>query len=154
MYFVEHSMLRFFNSFYFFSLFLVSCSQESWEKKALEIESVAKEIYLELKEVDTKEILLQKQDRLKSLFSLFASLLCQADATRRKKGYNGNFSLKLYYCKNLQSQVDRVSLVVGCKEILEICQRDALHFLDAYDRKHQRQDPFSLFERKGNRVLR
>ncbi len=147
-------MMRFFSFLCCLPFFLVSCSQNNWAKKASEVESRAHTIFLELKGVDSKESLEEKQDRLKNLFHLFVVSLCEADANRRAYGYNGDFSMSLYQCKNLQSEVYRILSIEGCKEILQICQRDALHFLDAYDRKHQRQDPFSLLEKKGHRVLR
>lgn len=154
LYFGYTFMMRFFSSLCCVSFFLASCSQDDWEKKAAEVESRAHSIFLELKGVNSRENLEEKQDRLKNLFHLFVVSLCEADASRRAKGYNGDFSMSLHECKSLQTEVYRILSIEGCKEILQICQREALHFLDAYDRKHQRQDPFSLLEKKGHRVLR
>jgi hypothetical protein len=146
--------MQFFSSICFLFLLLTSCGSQNWEKKALRVDATAHLIQEELHGVNDKEALLEKQERLKNLFSELILFLCEADAVRRERGYDGVFSLSLKECRNLQNELNRIQLIEGCKEIIENCQRDALHFLDAYDRKHQRQDPFLMFQKKGTRILR
>jgi hypothetical protein len=146
--------MQFFSSICFLFLLLTSCGSQKWEKKALRVDATAHLIQEELHGVNDKEALLEKQERLKNLFSELILFLCEADAVRRERGYDGVFSLSLKECRNLQNELNRIQLIEGCKEIIENCQRDALHFLDAYDRKHQRQDPFLMFQKKGTRILR
>jgi hypothetical protein len=153
-YFESVNFMQFFSSICFLFLLLTSCGSQNWEKKALRVDATAHLILEELKGVNDKEALVEKQERLKNLFSEWILFLCEADAVRRERGYDGVFSLSLKECRNLQNELNRIQLIEGCKEIIENCQRDALHFLDAYDRKHQRQDPFLMFQKKGTRILR
>jgi hypothetical protein len=146
--------MRCFFHFLFILFSFFSCTKQDWQKDALKVDRVASQIVHELAQVDSKDTLLERQEKLKNLFHQFTICLCDADKSRRQLGYDKVFSLSLVFLQKMQEETQRVQEIQGCKEILESMQKEGLHYLDAYDRKLQRIDPFLGFEKKAVRIRR
>lgn len=135
--------------------FSVSCSkQSSWSTKAIELNRFSIELVKELKGVTNQKELEEHKEVLKNLFQLFVRQMIELDQDRRSNGFDKEVRSQLYHLKELEKELQRVQKIAGCKEIIESCQRDALHLLDAYDRKLQRIDPFEAFQKKHSPLLR
>lgn len=148
--------MRFFSWVLFAPLFFFfSCSkQSSWSVKAREIDQFSLELVKELKSVTSQKELEEHREILKNLFHLFVRQMIGLDQDRRSNGFDKEVRAQLFHLKELEKELQRIQKIEGCKEIIEICQRDALHLLDAYDRKLQRMDPFEAFQKKHSPFLR
>jgi hypothetical protein len=148
--------MRFFSWVLFAPLFFsFSCSkQSSWSNKARELDRFSIELVKELQEVHSQRDLEERKDQIKNLFQLFVRQMIDLDRDRRSNGFDKEVRTQLFHLKELEKELHRVQKIAGCKEMIEICQRDALHLLDSYDRKLQRIDPFEAFQKKHSPFLR
>lgn len=148
--------MRFFSWVLFAPLFFsFSCSKpRSWSNKARELDRFSSELVKELKGVTNQKDLEEHKEVLKNLFQLFVRQMIDLDQDRRSNGFDKEVRSQLYHLKELEKELLRVQKISGCKEIIESCQRDALHQLDAYDRRLQRIDPFEAFQKKHSPLLR
>ncbi|MFZ4773106.1 MAG: hypothetical protein ACOYK9_03860 [Chlamydiia bacterium] len=134
--------------------FLPSCNSSSWQGLAFEVNGLSKTIVEELKEVESKKDFTERQEKIRQQFIDLVDKVILADQARRKTGYERKIAIQLYNMPLLQEEINRVKNIDGCKEILETLQRDALHKLDAYDRKLQRMEPFAPFQQKESKLRR
>lgn len=148
--------MRFFSWVLFAPLFFsFSCSkQSSWSGKARELDRFSLELVKELQVITTQKELEEHKEILKNLFQLFVRQMIDLDQDRRSNGFDKEVRAQLFHLKELEKELQRVQKIEGCKEIIEICQREALHLLDSYDRKLQRSDPFEAFQKKHSPFLR
>jgi len=122
-------------------LLLVSC--ETFTKTASKkIEAVSKSLVEELREVHSKEDFVKRKEKIRTLYLTFADLLIESAKQRKEFGFSAYDCL---YTRLLQEEAERVRSLDGCKEFLELVQRDAVHKIDIYDRKSEKQEPYQAF---------
>ncbi|MBU6149186.1 MAG: hypothetical protein KGQ54_03225 [Verrucomicrobia bacterium] len=148
--------MRFFSWLFLVSFFVCfSCSRQSaWSSKALELDRFCVDLVNELQEVQSQKDLEERKDQIKNLFQPLVQKMIDLDRERRSHGFDKEVRQRLVHLKQLGKELKRIQMIAGCKEIIENCQRDALHLLDSYDRKLQRVDPFITFKKNYSSLLR
>ena len=135
-------------------LLFFSCNGNSWKSQALEVNAQSKTIVEELQTIECKKDFTERQEKVRQLFIGLVDKIILADQLRRQQGCNSKIGSQLLAIPLLQEEIERVKSLEGCKEILELVQRDALHKLDSYDRKLQRIEPFTAYQHPPSRLRR
>jgi hypothetical protein len=99
-------------------------------------EAIARSIAKELQQIHSRNELIASSGRLQSLFN---SLVKVAIAARNFQELHPRSSLPkgdLTTSDQMRAELNRIYQIDGCREILEKCQEEALHSLDAFEKSH------------------
>lgn len=123
-----------------FCFLLVSCEPRSLEDFRAEGQSVTQSLMMELQKIQNREDLLQKVPRLKSLFDELIDVMIRARGFREKHQLEPLAITKEDHelSDHLRIELNRVYKIEGAVEVIEKCQEDALHRLDAFEKHLQK----------------
>lgn len=125
---------------FFFFLLLIStgCSPRSLQDYKEEGEGVVRTLVEELKAIRSRDELLSASGRLRRHFDRLAEIMVSAEEHRREHAlsetdecYVPNRELS----DQLREELNRLYRIQGGRQIIEKCQEQALHRLDAYQKK-------------------
>lgn len=103
-------------------------------------EEITHTLIQELRRIRSRKELINSAGKLQRLFNNMADLMIAANEFRQK---NPHTAKDLPSCNNelnsrLRSELNRIYKIEGCRQIMEKYEEQALHRLDAYEKKLKR----------------
>ncbi len=121
------------------TLFVWSCSPNSYEEFHDEGERAIHCLLTELQNVETREDLLYKAPRLRKTFDDIANTVIAAREYQRTHPHHEPLALsprRRYLNDLLRAELNRIyESIYGGRTIIEECQFEALNVLDSYEKK-------------------
>ena len=119
---------------------LCSCGPSSIEEYKSSAAAINRQIYQELKTVQTREELLSKQIFLKKKFIELAEVIIAAAEYSQKHPdteLNEQHGYPEHVASLLREELERIYQIDGCREIVEKSQEMGKEKLDTYERRKQ-----------------
>ena len=117
-------------------LFLIAgCSPSNTQDCKREAKGITKSLTSDLRNVQTREDLIEKGDLIKQKSQALVSLIIRIKKLQEKKGDSSQEEDRSA-SDGLLAEMKRIYLIEGCRELMESFQREALLELDA---AHQRE---------------
>ena len=125
-----------------FVLLTTSCAPTSLSEYRAEGEGQIKKLLEELTHIDSISQLESKEVRLKKRFSAIADLMIAAKKFQMKHPDEAEdvTTWQIEVSEALKQELTRLYEIQGCAEKIEEIQRDSLHKLDLFKRRHLKRE--------------
>lgn len=126
----------------FSCLLLTSCGSNSLEDFREEGEGITRSLIEELKEIRTREDLMQAIPRLEHLFDNLVDTIIAAEDYKEKNSRADSLELTKEnheLSDQLRIELNRIYSLEGGRQVIEKCQEQALHRLDAFEKRLAKQ---------------
>jgi hypothetical protein len=122
--------------FFLIVLALSSCGRNSLEDFRSEGEEITRSLIQEFRKIRTRSQLLNASPKLKRLFNDLVDVMIAAHEFRHKQAnLDKNFvSYNSELSNQLRLELNRIYKIEGGRQIIEKCEEQALHRLDAYEK--------------------
>lgn len=118
-------------------LLLPGCNKRSLDDFRLEGEEVVHSLTQELRKIRTRDQLLKSTGKLQRLFNELTDIMIAAHGFNQKqiKSEKSPMPFNSELNNRLRSELNRIYKIEGGRQIIEKCQEQALHRLDAFEKK-------------------
>lgn len=122
-------------------LAITSCSSQSLDDFREEGDAASRLLIAELKQIRSRDDLLEHADSLQELFNHFAAIIIRAQEFKDSHPgavQEGAFEESSARSDQLRIELNRVLHMEGGREVIEKAQEEALNLLDAFEKTRQK----------------
>jgi len=122
---------------FFILIVSVSCGSRSLEEFKEEGRAVTNTLTQQLQRLQTREQLVSEAPKIKKLFNELIDISIEANEFREYYSLEApELTAQDHIASDrLRAQLTRLYKIEGCREIIEKCQEESLHKLDAYQKR-------------------